>query len=69
MVLYGGQYWAPYDWCSFQPECVAVGLNDVWQSADGASWEQCSSMRRGGVGHLSMAGLTSEAASTSSEAA
>ncbi|MBS0366255.1 MAG: hypothetical protein JSR67_10585 [Proteobacteria bacterium] len=40
IILYEGQYWSPYDWCAFQPECAAVGLNDVWRSPDAASWEQ-----------------------------
>ncbi len=40
ILLYGGQYWAPYDWCAFDPVCSAVGLNDVWVSPDGAAWSQ-----------------------------
>jgi hypothetical protein len=38
LLLYGGQRWEPYDWCAFLPECVAFGLNDVWQSGDGVAW-------------------------------
>lgn len=38
IVLYAGQYWEPYDWCAFAPECKAVGFNDVWSSETGASW-------------------------------
>jgi hypothetical protein len=39
LLLYGGQYWEPYDWCVFKPECSAVGLNDVWSSPDGSTWQ------------------------------
>jgi hypothetical protein len=38
MILYGGLYWEPYDWCAFQPECQAKGFSDVWGSGDGRSW-------------------------------
>ncbi len=40
ILLYGGQYWAPYDWCAFDAVCSAVGLNDVWASPDGTQWSQ-----------------------------
>lgn len=40
LLLYGGQYWEPYDWCVFQPECVAVGFNDLWVSQRGRNWHQ-----------------------------
>lgn len=38
ILLYAGQYWQPYDWCAFAPECKAVGFSDVWSSANGTSW-------------------------------
>lgn len=40
IIFYAGQYWEPYDWCAFQPECAAVGFNDIWASADGKSWSE-----------------------------
>lgn len=40
IFFYGGQYWAPYDWCAYQPECRAIGLNDVWASNDGRDWQE-----------------------------
>lgn len=40
IILYAGQYWAPYDWCAFEVVCRAVGLSDVWSSADGNTWTQ-----------------------------
>lgn len=38
IMLYEGQYWAPYDWCAFVEGCSAVGLDDLWSSADGKAW-------------------------------
>ncbi len=39
IYLYGGQYWTPVWWCSNRPDCLPVGLNDVWRSKDGVLWE------------------------------
>ena len=38
IYLYAGQYWGPYDWCADEPECFAIGLNDVWATDDGQNW-------------------------------
>lgn len=35
IIVYGGLYWDPVDWCHDRDDCSAVGRNDVWQSADG----------------------------------
>jgi hypothetical protein len=39
IYLYGGQYWTPVWWCFNRPDCLPVGLNDVWRSKDGVLWE------------------------------
>lgn len=40
IYLYGGQYWSPVDWCNSRPDCLPVGLNDVWRSKNGVDWEK-----------------------------
>lgn len=40
LYLYAGQHWDPVDWCILRPDCVPVGRNDVWRSADGRAWER-----------------------------
>jgi hypothetical protein len=40
IYLYGGQRWTPVDWCNSRPDCLPVGLNDVWRSQNGVDWEQ-----------------------------
>lgn len=40
IYLYGGQYWGPVRWCYNRPDCFPVGLNDVWRSRDGVTWEK-----------------------------
>lgn len=40
IVVYAGQHWSPVEWCVYQADCRPVGLQDVWRSRDGRSWER-----------------------------
>lgn len=38
LLVYGGQYWTPYDWCGSSDICEVRSDPVVWASADGRSW-------------------------------